>query len=182
MDPEIKDEELIAMVRSGKPQHIAVLYEKYKLILLKFFYNQCRNQSLCEDLVQITFEKVIRYSHKYQGVGSFKSWLFSIARNVLKDEYYRSKKQLAVREESEKNNVTTSFESGYGDRQLLELCLDRLSNDQRELLTLTKLDGMSYEEVGELLGLTVSNIKIKIFRIMNKLRMHRKELINEYPL
>lgn len=179
-DHMITDEQLLADLAQGNSYAGGQLYQRYKGILFSYFYNNCKHRERSEDLVQRTFEKVLRYHKNYKGQGSFKSWIFSIARNNYLDNYDGFKKRNEVKEVVLKNqNPEFEYAHGYEDRQLLEACLDTLDVDQKELLILSKLKGMKYEEISEISGLTVSNIKIKVFRIMKELRKQRAILLDE---
>lgn len=176
-DYMISDEELLVQFSSGDTQSGGILYERYKGILFSYFFHNCKNRERSEDLVQKTFEKIIRYREKFSGSGSFKSWMFSIARNAFKDDYVIHQKHYKIKETQ--SNHSYERADGFENYQLLEACLEKLSKEQRELLIMTKLKGMKYEEVGNIYGLTVTNVKTKVFRIMKELRAYRAILLQE---
>jgi len=171
---------LIERIQQGELDLCGVLYERYKKVLFTYFYNHTKNTAKSEDLVQGTFEKIIKYIRNYKGVGSFKSWMFSIGRNIMIDEY----KKLQKREEAKlavtaKQSIVLENET-IDQYEILKKCIDRLPREKKDLIIMTKIKGMKYKEVCEIMNLTESNLKIKIFRIMNQLRNDVQLLTTKY--
>ena len=171
----LTDEVLIARLQSGIYDAAGELYNRYKQAIFAFFMNNTNNISRSEDLVQLTFERVIKYSNNYQGKGSFRSWLYSIARNVLVDEYRKKQKNLTrpIDEivESSSDMSTVEHQLISGERAaLLHEAINKLDPEKRELLSMIKLNEMKYREVAALYNMNESTVKVKIFRIMNELK------------
>ena len=171
---------MIERIQQGELDLCGVLYERYKKVLFTYFYNHTKNTAKSEDLVQGTFEKIIKYIRNYKGVGSFKSWMFSIGRNIMIDEY----KKLQKREEAKlavtaKQSIVLENET-IDQYEILKKCIDRLPREKKDLIIMTKIKGMKYKEVCEIMNLTESNLKIKIFRIMNQLRNDVQLLTTKY--
>jgi len=172
----LTDEKLIQKIKAGQSDACGILYERYKKVLWSFFYNASGEREKSEDLVQLTFEKVLRYGKNYSAKGSVKSWLFSIARNVLKDEWKRKEKHAARPLEEmgeEKTYQPAEAEVGMEQKekeQLFEYALGKLEMEKRELLALVKIHGKKYKELAELYDMKESALKVKVFRIMQELK------------
>ncbi|MDW3646099.1 MAG: RNA polymerase sigma factor [Bacteroidia bacterium] len=170
------DEKLIQRIQSGQTEACGILYERYKKVLWSFFYNASGEREKSEDLVQLTFEKVLRYSRNFSAKGSVKSWLFSIARNVLKDEWKQKEKHKAS--SLEQKEVAIQYQAPVAEvwvekkekEELLQKALDQLGPEKRELLALVKIHGKKYRELAEIYGLGESALKVKVFRIMQELK------------
>lgn len=178
----LTDELLMSQIQSGFLDACGTLYQRYKKVLFAYFFNNCHNQEVSEDLVQTTFEKVIKYRNNYTGKGSFKSWMFAIARNAYIDEYKKRKNHDLLKTDMTQSNALNMTHNPFSldeDRELLWKCLQMLSADKRELLVLTKIEGMKYKEVGEMLHLSESNLKTRIYRIMKELKEHINHLMLE---
>ena len=158
-----------------------LLYERYKRPLLAFFINCTGDTNQSQDLVQLTFEKMVKYRSNYRGQGSFKSWLFSIARNVLKDFYQRSKKQRAQSldnvDQMDEGPTAIEVLAEKDQKTLLRKAMAKLSPQRRETLALIKLEGMKYREVAELYQMKESTLKVNIFRTMKELKGHLQTLM-----
>ncbi len=178
----LTDELLMSQIQSGYLVACGTLYERYKKVLFAYFFNNCHNQEVSEDLVQTTFEKVIKYRKNYTGKGSFKSWMFAIARNAYIDEYKKKINRDSLKSDmTESVDLDKSYDPGsvHEDKELLWKSLQMLSAEKRELLVLTKIKGLKYKEVGEILQLSESNLKTRIYRIMKELKGHINYLMLE---
>ena len=175
------DELLMQRLQDGHTDACGALYSRYKKVLYAYFFNNCHNEEVSEDLVQVTFEKILKSRKNFSGRGSFKSWMFAIARNAYIDEYQKHSKQnkLEQRILAHPANQTIHYrpEDLHDDRELLWKALDLLDNEKREILVMTKLHGMKYKEVCEILNLSETNLKIKVFRIMKELRIYINRLL-----
>lgn len=176
----LSDNSLMLKVREGDLQKLGLLFERYKNILFAYFFKLSKDSALAEDLVQTVFIRVIKYKHAYRGDGSFKTWIFHIARNIHVDNW---KKESRLGQKVEGGNALSNLYHDDIDTERkeenlgkLELALERLSEDQREIIVLSKLQGMRYRDIGELLNLSESNVKIKVFRALKELRSEFKKM------
>jgi RNA polymerase sigma factor (sigma-70 family) len=168
-------------VRDGDLDRLGLLFERYKRPLYGFFYGLNREQELCEDLVQNTFLRILKYRHLFRGDGDFKSWMFHIARNVKNDHYRKNK--LNLKDDLDKwqerlsNYENRSTEIQHEEEQhMLSMAMDRLPVDKREILLLSKYQEKKYHEIGEILGCTEGAVKVKVFRALQELRVIYKQL------
>lgn len=140
---------------------------------------------ISEDLVQITFEKIIRYCKKFKSRSSVKHWIFTIARNAFIDNYHRAKKHTTTELMGYESSLFDSENQESRmikkeQEELLKRAMSILSPEKRELLAMVKLNEMKYKDVAEMYGMTVSNLKVKIFRIMKELKQHSALIKQEY--
>ncbi len=169
------DKALMMKVKNGDLDKLGLLFERYNRPLFSFFYRMCKEQEVCEDLVQSVFERILKYRDTYTGNGRFSTWMFSIARNAHID-YYRKEKRngdtIEIDEErlevgnTEEQLVVNKKEK----KELLEMALDRLDEDKREIVILSRYEGLKYKEIAEILDTTEGAIKVKMFRAMKELK------------
>ena len=69
-------------VKEGGIRQLALLFERYQNPVYRYFLQTVQDQSLSEDLTQNVFERIIKYRNSFREESVFKSWIFSIARNV----------------------------------------------------------------------------------------------------
>jgi RNA polymerase sigma factor (sigma-70 family) len=163
----------MANVIAGEIDKIGILYEKYKRPLYAYFFKlTCGDSQASEDLVHTVFYRVIRYKTSFRGVG-FTNWLFRIAHNAGID-HNRKNKHI--------NDYKTEVSAGQPvlyeqndlekDEQhvIIERAMNLLKSDERELIVLGKIDCLKYKEIAEILNTTESNVKIRIFRALRKLK------------
>lgn len=171
---KMSDEQIMLAVKNGDLQKMSVLFERYNVRLYNFFYRLNYNQALSEDLTQNVFERIIRYRHTFKPAFSFKSWIFQIARNVKAESYKKQEKlkttsfniSSAEHQEEELQEVMDK------EKQLqhLEKMITYLSDEQRELITLTRFQGMKYKDAAPIFGCTEGAIKVKVYRAIKQLR------------
>lgn len=175
----LSDNSLMLKVKEGDLQKLGLLFERYKSILFAYFFKLSKDQVLAEDLVQMTFLRVIKYKHAYRGEGSFKTWIFHIARNIHVDNWKKeSRLGQKVNEDSTLSNLyhdDIETESKEANILKLERAIEKLPAEKREIIILSKLKGMKYKEIGILLNLTESNVKIKVFRALKELKIKFEE-------
>jgi RNA polymerase sigma factor (sigma-70 family) len=178
----LSDNSLMVKVRDGDPGKLGLLFERYKRPLYGFFYGLCKDRDLSEDLVQNTFVRILKYRHLFRGEGDFRTWMFHIARNVNND-HYRKNKKLKVRESvddwedklgHDENSATEMMRNE--EHQLLELAFEKLPEDRREILLLSKYQEKKYKEIGEILGCSEGAVKVKVFRALQELKIVYQQL------
>ena len=176
----LSDTSLMLKVKDGDLQKLGLLFERYKKLLFVYFYKLAKDQVVAEDLVQMVFLRVIKYRHAYRGDGSFKTWLFHIARNIHVDNW-KKESRLGYKVSGEVSLDNLYHDDIEAERKevalaRLEKALGLLDAEKREILVLAKLKGMRYKEIGALLKMTESNVKIKVFRALKELKIKFDEL------
>jgi RNA polymerase sigma-70 factor (ECF subfamily) len=154
----------------------AVLLERYQKPIFNFIYRFYGNYDLAQELTQETFLRCYQFLKSYDQGRKFSTWLYTVAMNLCIDEL---KKQRSFREVSLDDALPAvdarGAREGAGqdqradcirreeDFKLLE-ALQELPSAPRTVLLLHYFQGLSYQEIGESLGLPVSTVKIRIFR------------------
>lgn len=168
------DNELMMQVKTGDIEQLGLLFERYKKPLFGFFYRSTHNPSLCEDLVQNVFLRLLKYRGTFTGSGKFTTWMFGIAHNVFLDHCSKSGRLKSIDEVDENSfiseeNLTDNFIEKE-QIKLLNAALNKLNEEQRELIVLSKYQGLKYKEIGEILNCTEGTVKVRIFRALNELK------------
>ena len=164
----------MAQVIAGDIGKAGLLYEKYKKPLYAYFFKlTCGDSQASEDLVHTVFYRVIRYRTSFTGEGNFAKWLFRIAHNAGIDHARKSRNAHNYDQELSATR-TAVYENSEMEKNeqlvILHQAMFRLKPDERELLVLGKIDCLKYREIAEILNLSESNVKIRIFRALKKLK------------
>src|SRR5262245_28358814 len=167
------------MVKDGYLSELTALFDRYHVKLYNFFLKLTMDRAVSEDLTQTLFYRVIKYRLSFNsGEGSFKSWIYQMARNVHFDHCKQQKKQADrfKKVEESHHEVSTDVDdaSAYReeDFERLNRALLDLSPDHREMIVLSRFEGMKYEEISRMMDLSVGAIKVQIHRAIKQLRNH----------
>ncbi len=167
------DETIMEAVKSGDLQQATLLFERYNKRIYNFLARMTSDRLLAEDLTQNVFLRIIKYRMSYREGARFQSWIYQIARNVFSDHYQSVKNRYSDFVDVEKisDHMPDNEEMEQQEREnLLQRSMARLTDEQRELLVLTRFEHMKYEEVAELMNTTVANIKVRVHRAIGRLR------------
>ena len=172
----MSDEQIMTLVKKGKLDALSGLFDRYHVKLYNFFLRLTQDASLSEDLVQNVFERIIKYRQSYRGDSSFRAWMYQIARNVRADHYRLNRIKIDDAIEPSQLELTTGTHQEVMEinerNKELERAIMKLKPEYREVLWLGWFEKMSYAEVGEIMGITVSNVKIRMHRAIKQLRGH----------
>lgn len=150
---------------------ISDLYRSYYTDVFRYSFSILKNTENAKDAVQDIFLKLSDTIDQYQGKCSMKTWLMILTRNycynlVSSKGYYHSDLEEADNDYSIASDVDLKLS--------LEEALMKLSASQNELLFLKDSAGYSYKEIANLTGLSLENVKVKLFRTRTILRCYLK--------
>lgn len=168
------DEQLMQGLSEGRLSCGAVLFERYQGPLLNFLYRLCGRRDWSEDLGQITFERIIRYRQTYRADLPFRAWMYRIARSQLADYYQRHGRESAGvfgedHRFGQEAAVSSKIES-QEQRETLQRAMRALPDDYREVLLLTRYQGLKYQEVAQMLDISEGAVKVKVYRAIRQLK------------
>ncbi|MDH3267279.1 MAG: sigma-70 family RNA polymerase sigma factor [Ignavibacteria bacterium] len=173
---ELSDEELILEFQKNNTEAaFNILVQKYKNPLTNFVFRFLGDYEACADVVQETMIKVYRYKDSYSSVAKFSTWVYTIAGNLARTEYRRQRrrnifsindygeehKTYDLPDESYRPDVIT--DSGIKD-EIIQKALLKVKEAYREAVILRDIQGMSYEEISEILGVNEGTVKSRINR------------------
>jgi len=166
------DELLMQRVKEGDLSQAAVLYRRYHQRIYLYLGKMGGDYNAAEDLTQTVFEKLIHYRQSFNSDQKFENWVFRIARNAFVDQVKLNGKMPKAHNVDmvDLHNLKEEQESTADQDALLNKALNALHPEDRELLVLTRFEKLKYAEVANLLGTTEANIKVKVFRAIEKLR------------
>ena len=167
------DNELMEEVRDGRVEKLAILFERNQVMLFNFFLRLTGNRSASEDLVQDVFIRILKYRAGYHGDSRFAVWMFQIARNAHVDYLRKQKGEVALDDQyleppALEPRPEEVFEADQ-DVALMRRALDQLPLKKREVLVLSRYEGLKLREIAELLGCQVGTVKAQVHRALKDL-------------
>lgn len=182
LDP---DAALMLRVKRGDLPAFEELVEKYKQPVINVITRTLRDQTEAEDLAQNVFVQVYKSAHRYQVTAKFSTWLFTIARNLCLNEIRRRSRHpadsldtsqsdnedLPARQFEDVNTFSPRENVLHGElEQKVQAALDELPEKQRTAIVLCRQDELSYEDISEVLGCSLSATKSLIHRARETLK------------
>ncbi len=134
----------------------------------RFIVKNLRHEEDARDIVQTAFEKLWRNREMVEEAKS-KSYLFTVAYNQMID-HIRKVKRIQLKEEFSENSRVEQAPTGSNLKKALMEALNRLNETQKSLVMLKDYEGYSYEEIGKIMGLNESQVKVYLHRARLSLR------------
>lgn len=168
--PVDKEQARIAEIALGNDEALVSLISDWKNPIHVYFFRSLSNSADADDLTQKFFHRVYKGAGSYKPNGKVSSWLFTIARNLLIDEF---KKRSRRPKESTLLEYQIADESRSSKEELHEILaheLNKLSENHRTALLLRVQQELNYREIAEIMQTNESNVKTWIFRARTVLR------------
>src|SRR5205814_10135714 len=186
----IDDAALMAEVARGDTVAFERLVERYQALVIGTVGRMLGSNSEVEDVAQQVFIRVWKGASRYRPTAKFTTWLLTITRNLVFNEARRRKRHpgdLLDVHEGEGAPALVDSAGRIPDEQLLEAELQReidraifaLPEKQRMAIVLRRYEDKSYEEIGEVLGLSIAAVKSLLFRARTELRSALNRYLEE---
>ena len=170
----ITDHELMVAVAGGDLSAMSEIYERRNRSLFRFFFRMLGRQAAAEDLTHEVFLRMMRYRQTYRAGELFEAWMYRIARNVFADHTKKHRLETPALE-GQLELVESSRPSALDgvvrqqDLALLHRALRNLPDEKRELIVMSRYQGLPYEEIGRILGCETGTAKVRVFRAMKEM-------------
>lgn len=175
------EEQIIRRVLNGEQKAYALLVDEYKDRVFSLVMGILRQRELAEEVAQDVFVKAFRSLAKFRMEAGFSTWIYRIAYNSAisekrKKNYFSSAGEMIEKSISDDQAENVQTDEKESRQRQLQQAIQQLAPDENLLLTLYYFDEKSVEEISRSTGLSQSNVKVKLFRLRNKL----KELMLKY--
>ncbi len=186
MEDELK---IVKRIQRGQKKYFSEIIKEYKKVVFNHSCSFLRNREEAEDATQEIFVNIYNNIKKFRGDSKLSTWIYRITVNVCKnklkqlqrlrapileeapgdDEEAESDRNIRkLREKKEKEPDEIFFKSNT--KNIIYRRIGELTEEQRNVIVLRDIDGLSYEEMAKILKLSVSAVKSKLFRARENLR------------
>jgi RNA polymerase sigma-70 factor (ECF subfamily) len=169
------DEELMRLYQAGDQQAFDELYARHAKPIYNFLRRTANSPDAADDLFQKTFLKLHTGRHQYRPQAPFRHWIFTIARNVLRDDARHQRRQPMAKSGvfDEQIGMADAKDPRRHSPELsliVSEAIRALPLTQREVIVLNRYRGMNYAEIGEVIGISENAVKQRAFQAMQTLR------------
>lgn len=182
------DKRLVERVQHGDKKAFELLFSKYQRKLMRLVSRLVRDQAEAEDVVQEAFIKAYRALPQFRGDSAFYTWLYRIGINTAKNYLVTQGRRAPTSTDADVDEAET-FDDGEHLRdintpesmlatkqiaQTVNAAMEALPEELRVAISLREIDGLSYDEIADLMGCPIGTVRSRIFRareaIAEKLR------------
>ena len=163
----------MSRVKQGDLDALAPIFERHQAPLLNFFHRLSGDRETSRDLVQVTFERLIRYRSSYREDGCFRAWMYRAARNAFYDHHRSSWRMRVVETDDEIGDAPEVADHGWrAERRARDLdeALRRLDASDPDLIVLSRFHGLHYEERAAIMNKSMGAVKTRAHRALHALR------------
>ena len=190
VSPSCSEQELIAAVRRGDDRAFEQLYSRYRQRIGAYIHGMVGDHGRAEDITQDVFIAALRRMRDSERPIAFKPWIYEIAKNACIDDFRRTRRAREVPisgdDELEQSNPrligrTPTPDVAIENRQHLTHlrgAFRGLSESHHQIIVMRELEGLSYAEIGERMGMTRPVVESTLFRARRRLSEEYEELVS----
>lgn len=177
----IADDLLVQRTLAGDMRAFELIVHKYQRRIERLIGRMVRDVDLVEDIAQETFIRAYRALHQFRGDAQFYTWLYRIAVNTAKKGLVELKRDPVIYESAmragddddetsrpgEELTADETPETAYAAKEIAQAVsavVDALPEELRQALTLREIEGLSYEEIAEVMDCPIGTVRSRIFR------------------
>lgn len=188
---DITDEQLMLAYQKGDAQAFEVLLTRYKKRIHDFLYRFLNQKQNVEEAFQEVFLRVIQSAHSYIPTAKFSTWIYTVARNFCIDQSRKNRlrktsslypsnsdgEEMNHEERYASNDPTPDITAGAIDLETkLNDALSRINPDQKEVFLMRERGGLAFEEIAQVVGVSVNTVKSRMRYALNALQEEFKKL------
>ena len=181
------DEQLMSLFQGGDENAYIELVNRYKDKLINFIFNYLGDLESSEDVVQETMIKLYQKKHYYKEIAKFSTWLYTIAKNLANTELRKRKqRKTTLLSQFSKDDKTYELPSNdpepgqevqtYIVNKIIRDAVDQLSEKFKIVIVLRDIQGLSYEDISEIINVPIGTVKSRINRARLQLQVELKHL------
>ena len=196
MSTEDSDVDLVARAQRGDQRAFEMLVIKYQRRIERLIARMVRDVDLVQDIAQETFIRAYRALPQFRGDAAFYTWLYRIAVNTAKKALVGLKRDPLVTESSLSRSNDDDDETSRVERELTDgstpesllatkeiaqtvnAAIDALSPDLRQAITWREIEGLSYEEIADMMNCPIGTVRSRIFRAREAIALRLRPLLD----
>ena len=185
------DQELVDRAKNGDLKAFDLLVLKYQRRVFRLISRVIKNNSEVEDVAQECFIKAFRAIHQFRGDSAFYTWLYRIAVNTAKNYLFSKGRRPIALSELKKSEDSDSFDmldavsnenpegnmAGLQIAEAVNKAVKKLPDELSTAVILREMDGLSYEEIAEVMNCPIGTVRSRIFRAREAIAQELRPLL-----
>jgi len=189
------DVSLVERAKRGETKAFEMLVIKYQRRIERLIARMVRDVDLVQDIAQESFIRAYRALPQFRGDSAFYTWLYRIAVNTAKKALVDLKRDPLVTESSRASAHDDADETSRTERELTDgetpesllaskevaqavnAAIEALSEDLRQAITLREIEGLSYEEIADVMNCPIGTVRSRIFRARESIAQRLRPLL-----
>ncbi len=167
MEQPVNDRQLLERIAGQDQSAVQVLFARYNVRIFRFILRLVRNDAVAEELTNEVFLDIWRQAGRYEGRSAVSTWVLAIAHNKAvsllrkkSDEGIDDDKLGGIEDDSDTPEITAQKAS---KGEVMRSCIDKLSDEHREVIDLVYYHEKSVKEVSQITGVAESTVKTRMF-------------------
>lgn len=195
------DHTLVTLAQAGDQRAYNLLVIKYQRRIERLIGRMVRDVDMVQDIAQETFIRAWRALHNFRGDAQFYTWLYRIAVNSAKKHLMDVKRDPIITESALRSADSEDDETSYADHpltnrsndsdtpetayaakeiaQAVNAAMDALPEELRQAITLRELEGLSYEEISDMMNCPIGTVRSRIFRAREAISARIKPMLQK---
>ncbi len=190
MGPQELDNDLVKRVQQGEKAAFDLLVLKYQQKVVNLVSRFISDHAECQDVAQEAFVKAYRALDSFRGDSQFYTWLYRIAANTAKNHLASRSRKTPAYSVDVDDAEHFSGESGLKDytnpenmllteeiKQTVFAAIEKLPDDLKSAITLREIEGLSYEDIAEVMDCPIGTVRSRIFRARDAIDKELRPLL-----
>lgn len=167
------DDSTMALAAQQNPAAFQPIYQKWLKPIYRYFYFRVGNEKDAEDLTSQVFLKAYEDLSRYRSTGSFSAWLFTIAHARMVDHFRKGFHEVTIEKADLQSDAPDLLAKAVHDNEIDQLLtlLQKLNNDEQELIRLRFFGELSYREIGEILHRREDTVRKSVTRLLDRMQV-----------
>ena len=165
-------DQLLASIKTGDTDALAALYRLCSTAVYAYSFSILKNNEDAEDVLQDCFISIFENAHRYHSTGKPMAWILTIAKNLCLQNLRQRKKAEPLSQEDWRGCMDACTEMTADDKVVLQQCMEKLSDDERQIVVLHAVSGFKHREIAALMDLALPTVLSKYHRAIKKMKAY----------
>lgn len=158
---------LLNLLKTGNQEALGELYDLTHLDIYRYIFSIVHSKEYAQDLTHDTYIHIYKNAKLYSGKGHAKAWLMTVSRNITYMSLRKTNRTTVV--DYDIDGIDTGMDQIH-DKIMLQKIMKELNEEEREIIVLHVVEGLTFKEIAEILGIGLSTTLSKYHRSLKKLK------------